>query len=920
MRDMEKLSKDGVIDKMVKKACFLALISILVLNLVLNLAAATTSKPVNKPPEIDKEALKKAQEQKAVKAIRVNSSINLDGILEEEVWKNHEPVSDFLQRDPIDGAEASEKTEAWVAYDDSNLYVAAYCHDSDPKGIIGLLGRRDSFVDSDWFFFSVDPYFDRRSGYLFGVNPAGSIVDEVLSNDVNEDESWDGIWEARTARVEDGWTLEMRIPFNQLRFPKKDIYIWGVNFQRNIKRKNERTAFAWVPKEDSAYVSRFARLEGIEKINPGRRVELYPYTVGQAQFRPAEQGNPFETGHRYLGNAGFDLKVGLKSNLNLDVTVNPDFGQVEVDPAVINLSAYETYYEEKRPFFIEGASIFNNFGRGGVYINANINWPNPRLFYTRRVGRAPQGDVTHDGYVRFPDRTSILAAFKLTGRLSSDWNVGFISAMTGREYATIDDLGIRYKDEVEPLTYYGVLRAQKDINSGQHGLGFMATGVMRDINTETLSASLNKNAFSLAADGWSFLDKKRTWVVGGWLGGTFINGSQEDIYRLQQSSMHYFQRPDATHVSLDPDATSLNGWAGQLKLARQQGHSLILFTAGALSPGFDPNDVGFQSSSSDLIDLMGVYGYQWTKPGKVFRQVMLIGAFSRQYDFGGNKVFDCLGVDLNGVLNNWWQFEYLFMYIPDTLSNRLTRGGPLALIPRGVMSQLMLSSDSRKPVVLQGNFSFESSEDRSTEWTAAFSLRWKPRSNLSVSIGPLLARELNETQWVTRVADPLMTETYGTRYIFGRIEQKIVASEIRVNWIFTPRLSLQVYLQPFIAVGKYDRFKQLNRPRAYDYLVFGDNGSTIVEEDGEYLVDPDGSGPAPEFSLSNPDFNYKSMRGTVVLRWEYRPGSLLYLVWTQNRADFSNPGDLSLWRDLGNLFTAPGDNIFLIKFSYRFDL
>jgi hypothetical protein len=896
---------------------FLALIIFLTGNLL-----ASTSKATKNPAEIDKEALKKAQEQKVVRAIRVNSSIKLDGLLEEEVWKTHQPVTDFLQRDPLDGAPASELTEVWVAYDDSNLYVAAYCHDSDPKGVIGLLGRRDSFVDSDWFFFAVDPYFDRRSGYLFGVNPSGSIVDEVLSNDVNEDESWDGIWEAKTARVADGWTLEMRIPFNQLRFPKKDVYVWGVNFQRTIKRKQEKDFFAWVPKEDNAYVSRFARLEGIEKINPGRRIEVYPYSVGQAQFQPAEPGNPFQTGHRYLGNAGVDLKMGLKSNLNLDVTVNPDFGQVEVDPAVINLTAYETYYQEKRPFFIEGSSIFGNFGRGGVYLNANINWPNPRLFYSRRIGRQPQGYVTHEGYVDFPSRTSIIGAFKLTGRIGSGWNIGFINAVTAREYATVDDLSTRYQDEVEPLTYYGVLRAQKDINDGQQGIGFMVTGVMRDLNTEVLSAILNRNAFSLATDGWSFLDKKRSWVVGGWLGGTFIKGSEDDIYQLQQSALHYFQRPDATHIHLDPRATSLNGWGGQFKLAKQQGNSLWLFSAGALSPGFDPNDIGFQSSSSDVIDLMGLYGYQQMKPGKIFRQWLLIGGGSRQYDFGGNNIFNCLAGSFQGVLTNWWNFEYTIIFMPESLNNRLTRGGPLARLPYGYMQKLFLNSDSRKPVVLQGNFSYQWIHNNSYDWMANFSLRWKPLSNLSFSVGPMLELAKNETQWVTKVNDPFMTETYGARYVFGKVDQKVVAAEIRVNWIFTPKLSLQVYLQPFIAVGKYSRFKQLNRPRAYDYLIYGEEGGSTIEEiGGEYIIDPDGpSGPAPSFAIGNPDFNYKSMRGTVVLRWEYRPGSLLYVVWTQNRADYSYPGQLSLWRDLGNLFTAPGDNIFLIKFTYRFEL
>ncbi len=869
---------------------------------------------------IDKEALKKLQEQKVVRAIRLQEPIQLDGHLDENTWKKSHPVTDFLQRDPIDGAPATEKTEVWVAYDETNLYVAAYCHDSNPEGIIGLLGRRDSLVDSDWFFVSLDPYFDRRTGFLFGVNPAGSIVDQALFNDVNEDATWDGIWEVKVARVADGWTLEMRIPFNQLRFPKKDKYIWGINFLRIIKRKQEKVAFAWVPKEDAAFVSRFARLEGIENINPGRRVELYPYTVGQAQFRPAEPGNPFEPGRKFLGNLGLDLKIGLKSNFNLDVTFNPDFGQVEVDPAVINLTAYETYYEEKRPFFIEGASMFNHFGRGGIYINININWPNPRFFYSRRIGRPPQGNPVHEGYVHFPDRTTILGAFKLTGRLGSGWNLGFINAVTGQERAIVDDLSNRYKDEVEPLTYYGVWRIQKDIKEGQQGLGLMATAVIRDLDNEGLSSILNKQAFTLAADGWSFLDKKRNWVIAGWIGGTYIRGTKEAIYRLQRSSIHYFQRPDATHVHLDPEATILSGWAGEVKLAKQQGNHLLLLKTGALSPGFDPNDLGYQSSGSDLIDLLVFYGHQWTKPRKIFRQAMAFSGYFRQYDFGGNKTFEGFGSGFGGVLHNWWAFECTLFSLAESLDPRLTRGGPLALLPRGWGMSANVSSDSRKGVVLQGSLSYQHINHNSAEFYTQFSIRWKPKTNLSLSFGPMIGLSFNETQWVKKVSDLLMTATYGTRYIFGRINQKLIASEIRINWIFTPRLSLQAYLQPFIAVGKYDRFKQLNRPRSYDYLIFGEEGSSIEDNGDFYKVDPDGTGPAPSFIIFKPDFNYKSMRGTFVLRWEYRPGSLIYLVWTQNRADFSHPGELALWRDLGDLFTAPGDNIFLIKFTYRFEL
>jgi len=874
-----------------------------------NLLAAKDRKAVIPKPEPN---------QKIVQAFRAEEPIVLDGRLNEKVWKNP-AVNGFTQTDPKDGDPSTEKTEVWIAYDDKALYVAAYCHDSEPGKIIGRLGRRDSRMDSDWFMFAVDPYYDRRTGYMFCVNPSGSIMDLALSNDVNDDESWDGVWDWKAAVNGDGWVVEMKIPLNQIRFPKQDEYVWGVNFRRVIMRKNETATFSWVPKNEAAFVSKFARLEGISGIKPGTHVEFMPYLTGQGQFRPAEEGNPFETGHKTLGNAGFDLKLGLKSNLTLDASVNPDFGQVEVDPAVVNLSAYETYYEERRPFFIEGASIFNGFGRGGIYLNAGMNWPDPQFFYSRRIGRSPQGYATHDGYADFPDRTTILGSAKITGKLGG-WNLGFINALTAREYAAIDALGTRFQDEVEPFSYYGVLRAQKDIAQGRHGIGFMATGVARELNDETLSGILNKNAFSLAVDGWSFLDKKRTYVIGGWVGGTRVAGSAQNILRLQNSSTHYFQRPDASHVEVDPAATSLSGWGGRVQFAKQSGNLLWVMGVGALSPGFNPNDTGYQRSGSDVVNLSFLPGYMWTKPGKVFQQALIALGGLQNYDFGGNKVAEAIVAVGQGVFSNFWSFNSEWVLVPETLTNRLTRGGPLAVNPWGWESNFILTSDSRKPFVLEARGSFSDSPKEGSSWSSMFSIRWKPRSNLSLSIGPQYLASTSETQWVGRFRDDLMTPTYGSRYVFGRIDQKIVSAEIRLNWTFTPRLSLQAYLQPFIGVGRYDHFKELARPREYAYNVFGEGGSTIAKEDDAYFVDPDGAGAAGTFAFGNPDFNVKSLRGTVVLRWEYRPGSLLYLVWTQNRADYANPGELRLRRDIGDLLTAPGDNIFLLKLSYRWGL
>ncbi|MCK4644993.1 MAG: carbohydrate binding family 9 domain-containing protein [Candidatus Aminicenantes bacterium] len=861
----------------------------------------------------------KPQEQKVVRALRANDQIEIDGLLEEKIWQE-KGCSDFTQSDPTDGAQPTEKTTVWVAYDEKCLYVAARLYDSEPGSIKSRLGRRDDFVDSDWFIFAVDPYYDRRTGFQFAVNPAGSIVDWTLYNDEWNDTTWDGVWEWKTSIDDMGWVVEIKIPYHQLRFAKKDEYVWGVNFRRIIKRKNEKVGLIWVPKEDSGYVSRFADLVGIREIRPGRHIELSPYTVGQAQFSPAETGNPFETGQKFLGNAGFDLKVGLMSNLTLDVTVNPDFGQVEVDPAVMNLSAFETYYSERRPFFIEGSNIFDAFGMGGATTNANLNWNSPSFFYSRRIGRAPQGYVSSPGYVNSPDRSTILGAFKLTGKVGDSWNVGFISALTAREYAEVDTGTGRLQEEVAPFSYYGVLRAQKEFNEGKQGVGFIATGITRDLRNENLSDFLNKNALSFAVDGWMFLDKNKAWVINGWLGGTRIEGSQSAILQLQRSSLHYFQRPDATHLELKEEATSLSGWGGRITVNKQKGQFLFNSAVGVLSPGFDPNDVGFQSGNSDHINAHLLLGYHWPQPGKFFRNWLIYGGPFRNYDFGGNKTWIGYLFIVEGRFLNYWSFNTMVAYNPDTISNTLTRGGPLALVPSGYQVRLGTTSDSRKPFVLNINTNLYRRPTDGYSWNGDISLRWKPRSNISFSVGPGYYVRRSKTQWVRRVDDSLMTETFGSRYVFGEYHQRVLSSNVRLNWTFTPKLSLQLYLQPYLVVGKYDGFRELATPKKFAYNIYGEGSSTISYADETYTVDPDGVGPAEDFSFSNPDFNMKSLRGTAVLRWEYLPGSILYFVWTQNRVDYANPGDLNLGRDLGDLFTAPGDNIFLIKVSYRWNI
>jgi len=858
-------------------------------------------------------------EQRTVVAVRAESPIQIDGKLNEKVWQK-KGYSNFVQSEPHDGSEPTEKTKIWVAYDDKAIYIAGFLFDSKPQKIVGRLGRRDDFLESDWFIFAVDSYYDRRSGYQFAVNPAGSIVDWTLYNDTWNSTTWDGVWKWKTSINKKGWIVELKIPFDQLRFPKKNEYTWGVNFKRIIKRKNEENCFVWIPKEDNGYVSRFAKLKGIKNINPGLHLELLPYTVGQAQFKPVEEGNPFRTGEDFFGNAGLNLKAGILSNVTLDATINPDFGQVETDPAVINLSDFETYYSEKRPFFIEGADIFNTFGMGGSNLRFNINWASPTFFYSRRIGRTPQGSVSSDGYIDYPDRTTILGATKLTGKIGKGWNFGFINALTANEFAKIDLDGTRTREKVEPLSYYGVLRGQKEFDEGRHGLGFIATSVMRDLDTKSLEQSLSEKSFALAVDGWTFLGENKSWVVNGWFGSTKIAGSKDAISQIQKSSLHYFQRPDADHVDFDNQATSLTGMGFRLNLTKQKGNFLLSTAIGALTPSFDISDAGFQFGNADVINGHLIAGYRWPHPGKVFRNITIWGGSFRSYDFGGNKTWDGVLFIAGGEFLNYWGFNTLLAYNPDTLSETLTRGGPLALVPSGYQIDIGFNTDNRKPLILYTNTGFYNRPSEGYSFHGSINLRWKPRSNIELSVGPGYNVRDSKFQWLSNIDDPLMTDTFGTRHVFGNIFQRTLSTEIRLNWTFTPKLTLQLYMQPFIAVGKYSNFKELAEPKSFKYNVYGEGNSTIDFVEGEYIVDPDKDGPADSFSFSDPDFNYKSIRGTMVFRWEYSPGSTLYFVWTQRRADYSNPGDFSLMRDLGNVLSASGENIFLIKATYRWNM
>jgi hypothetical protein len=857
---------------------------------------------------------------KSVQAIKLNSSINFDGILEEAIW-NNPPSNSFTQRDPNEGEPATEQTNVWVAYDDSYIYVAAKLYDSKPDEIDVSLARRDSWHTSDWFTFYVDPYLDRKTGYYFAVNAGGSVRDGIFYNDSWNTDSWDGIWEAKTNIEEDGWTLEMKIPFSQLRFKEGDEMTWGINFRREVKRTKENSYFVMVPKQESGFVSHFASLEGIQGIEPKQRLEILPYVVQKAQYLVHDEEDPFYKGKQYNTSVGADIKVGIGTNLNLDLTVNPDFGQVEVDPAVLNLSAFETFYDEKRPFFIEGSNIFG-FGYGGANSNWGFNFGNPELFYSRRIGRSPQGSLPDNyDYSDSPAETRILGAGKLTGKINESWSIGAISAVTERTFAHYTYEGKEYEVEVEPLTHYGVLRTQKEFNAGKQGLGMIFTSVNRDLRTEQLQNRLSAQAYTFGADGWTYLDVDETYVLTGYFIGSYTTGTKEYLTRLQKQPYRYLQRPDATFMPLDTNRTSLSGIYSRIALNKQKGNFYINSALGVVSPGFENNDLGFQWMA-DRINGHTVLGYRWYEPDSLFRQKWVYAAHARTYDFEGNISQNLYWGRLGGQFHNYWEVGLVAYYTPEVYSKTLTRGGPLMKIPNNYLSEFWLYTDSRKDIIFSIGGHYNKDGLGSNYYAGWAQIEWKPNSQISFSFGPKYSKALEKIQWVTNIEDPTAVNTYGNRYVFANLDRDLLSANIRLNWTFTPTLSLQLYLQPLFAVGSYTNFKEAARPSSLDYNDYGKNGSTINynSEEDEYTVDPDGEGSAEPFAFNNPDFNFKSLRGNVVLRWEVLPGSIFYCVWSHDQTNFDNPGKFDLGNDFKNLWNAEGNDIFLVKFSYWFDM
>lgn len=857
---------------------------------------------------------------KNIEAVRTNERITIDGVLSESVWKRV-GFSELLQNEPKQGAEPSFKSEAWVAYDDDALYFAAKYSDSNPDSIFARLARRDFLWPdpSDGCVLYLDSYDDNRSGYFFFVSAAGTLADGLLENDEQpEDLTWDAVWEGVPHMDKDGWSVEMKIPFSQLRFREDENQTWGINIERYVSRYAESDMAAYTPRNESGFVSRFLNLIGLKSINPSNGVELLPYVIGKAEFIGGDANNPFNNGKKYIPGAGLDLKANLSNSILLNATINPDFGQVEVDPAIVNLTDVEYSFTEKRPFFTEGVSIFR-FGRGGSTNFSNFNWSNPNIFYSRRIGRTPQGSLPAYDYADAPSGTHILGAGKITGQLENGWKIGTILAATKSEYAKIEANSEKSDIEIEPLTYYGVFRAQKDFNSTAQGFGILSTVTKRMFNDNDLEESINKEAYVIGIDGWTFLDSDRTYVLTGWSALSHVTGTNERITSLQRSATHYFQRPDATHISVDSSATSLTGYSGRFVLNKNRGDFQLNAAFGFTSPSFEINDLGY-GSYSDLMNGHFFAQYNFTKPTEYYQSTGVGAAIFRSYDFGMNNT--SMGYFTNGYWNtkDLYGADFSFIYSPQTTNARRTRGGPLTLNPITRSLNLNFYTDNRQWWVLNAGVSLDRSENlNSSEVFADIEIKALP--TLTVTLGPDYVADNYNAQWITSYSDISATETFNRRYIFANLKQSTFSANIRADWILTPRLSVQLYLQPYISSGSYNNFKYLERSKSYDFVTYGSKGSTVTKEtmdDGSsyFKLDTDGAGTSQAKIVWNPDFNYISLRGNAVLRWEYMPGSALYLVWTQSREEVEPSGEFELGRSMNRIMAIRPDNIFMVKLTY----
>lgn len=849
----------------------------------------------------------------------LSSPVTLDGIPSEEAWNSVEWGDDFIQWQPNEGKPPGQQTNFKIIYDEKFLYIAYRCFDDAPDSIIKRMGRRDEFP-GDWVEINIDSYHDKRTAFSFTLSVSGVRNDEFVSSDGNNwDANWNPIWFAKTHIDDKGWTGEVKIPFSQLRYGNEPEKIWGFQVTRRLFRKEERSTWQYIPQNSGVWVSRFGELHGLNNIPMHRQVEIAPYITTQADTYKKEAHNPFAKGFDKKLTAGVDGKLAVTNDLILDFTINPDFGQVEADPSQVRIDGFQNFFEERRPFFIESRNIFDYQLTGS---EAGGDYDSDLLFYSRRIGSSPHGSpaLNSGEFIKYPQNTSILGAAKFSGKTKKGWSIGILESVTQQEMATIDNSGERRKELVEPLTNFFVGRLQKDIKSGNTIIGGIITGVNRD---KGLSEILHRSAYS---GGLDFLHywKSRTWYIRGNIVFSHVQGTKQAILNTQTSFEHLFQRTGANELSVDSNRASLSGMGGTVRFGKIGGKSgkhgeVFKFETGLTvrSPGLELNDIGFMLTSNEINHFTWA-GFHYQKSFSIFRNARLNYNHWSRWDYGGQFLYQAFNFNSHATFKNNWQSGTGLTWNPYEVSNNALRGGPSIRRPAGLGHNFYVTSDYRKKVY--ANLSVYNA------WGFDHTMKTNDLS-LLISFQPLNALRVSVSAdyiYYSRLQDQFISgATYNnlSRTIVGEVKQKTLRFTGRLIYNLTPELTIQYYGQPFITRPLYDNFAYVSSPLARKYNdrfhLFKSN--QISYNNGEYLVDENADG-IPEYRFSKPDFNFVQFRSNLVVRWEYKPGSEIYLVWSQGNTpdasfDLDTPVVRSLW---DNAFAEKARNIILLKWTYRF--
>jgi hypothetical protein len=778
-----------------------------------------------------------------IRATRVNPEAPIiDGDLSDPFWQTHEfeMARDFIQSTPHEGEAATESTVVAIGYDDDALYAAFWNYDSQPDKIKRQLARRDRYTDADRVQILLDTYHDHQTGYLFLVNAAGSQRDFRLYSDVNMDMSWDAVWEAETKLQPWGWSAEFRIPYSCLRFSEKDIHTWGLNFIRTLSREAESSYWAFTPSSEGGVVSKFGHLTGLTGIKPATHLEVLPYTVSRLNTETKNQGNT--DGRDFAGDIGLDLKYGISSNLVLDATINPDFGQVELDRPVLNLSSFETFYEEKRPFFLEGANLFST---------------SFDMFYSRRIGRSPRGWPDGvDYYTDRPSITTILGAGKLTGKISGKTSIAILNAVTQEETAEyVDESGIKREAVIEPKADYSVVRVTRDILNGS-SVGIMGTAVTQETVHPAMTAGID----------WRIFTNDAAWGVSG---------------------QAVTSRVDSENTGFGLDMTGEKAAGKHVRGAL----GIELY-----DPNLDLNDVGFLYRN-DRREGWCWLQYYTQEEWWIFRKTWNNLNGYAEWNYNGDRIGIGWNVNSSFEFMNYWYLSGGVNQNLERWDDRETRGNGLWNNPSSWGWWASLSSDSRKPITF--NINPGSGENRYGEWWANYiGFEIRPKSNMEFSIGANYVRGFSQTRWIDNLNDP---ETGETVSIFADLDQDEITPRISACVNFTRDLTLQFSGQMLISSLDHKNYRRYIGNESYRPL--------------------DGIATEEQLEEAN-DYSFRAFNSTMVLRWEYRPGSTLYAVWTQARQGIGEYNDLDFRRDVDQLFSrdAYGENVFLIKANYWFNI